>query len=200
MQISKLIFSEAELKIAEDPGVILTKNVVIEKVYDQFGELGQILFESFSPLQSIFPNELKLIPKISKGEKYQELPWVMLDYPRCFSESGHFAVRIFFWWGHYYVVMAQFSGKYAEPVLKRLDAGEMPENISGYPVWAGFPSEIWDHRFPQEGLGPVSEMPFGARGDILKMAIRIPIANSHHLSEVAKLFSEALVNSFLTGG
>ena len=42
----------------------------------------------FLPAEMLFHS-----PKISKGENYKGLPYVMLDYPRCFGKTDIFAIR-----------------------------------------------------------------------------------------------------------
>jgi len=37
-----------------------------------------------------------IAPKISKGENYEGLPWVILDFPRYFDKENVFAIRCFF--------------------------------------------------------------------------------------------------------
>jgi hypothetical protein len=49
-------------------------------------------------------------PKISKGENYLGLPYVMLDYPRLFTREHVLAIRTMFWWGHYFSATLHLSG------------------------------------------------------------------------------------------
>ena len=58
-------------------------------------------------------------PKISKGENYRGLPYVMLDYPRLFGREEVLAIRTFFWWGHGFSVTLHLKGGYRE----RISAG-----------------------------------------------------------------------------
>jgi hypothetical protein len=108
MDVSKLALSEEELRLVSDPGIILTKNAIISKVYHLFGDLSQQVRKDLS-----LPGEVGVIsPKISKGESYQGLPYVMLDYPRYFTAEHVLAIRTFFWWGNFFSVNLQLKGKY----------------------------------------------------------------------------------------
>jgi hypothetical protein len=61
----------------------------------------------------ILPAEVITIPpKISKGESYQGLPYVMLDHPRYFTTEHVLAIRTFFWWGNFFSVTLHLKGKY----------------------------------------------------------------------------------------
>ena len=87
--------SAVELQLVTDPGWILTKNGIIQKVYDLFGSLSASYVALAKELA--VPEELLLMPpKISRGEQYKGLPYVMLDYPRCFGKEDVLAVRTFF--------------------------------------------------------------------------------------------------------
>ena len=61
-------------------------------------------------------------PKISKGENYKDLPYVMLDYPRCFQKEKTIAIRTFFWWGNFFSINLQLSGEYKEQALPSLQS------------------------------------------------------------------------------
>jgi hypothetical protein len=193
------MFSEAELQMACNPEVILTKNRIIGKVCDGFGLLGRNLFESLGPLRKVLPNETAVLPKISKGEQYRGLPWVMLDYPRCFDQkTGHLALRVMFWWGNYYLVQLHVSGNYLAPVLKKSEQWVKNGLISGTDWWVGFPEDPWDYLLPQPGMfNPKSfdfQEPFSKSG-IFKITKVIPVENGQFdetALKLALLLQEAL--------
>jgi hypothetical protein len=113
MNAAKIQLSEEELQLVQNADWVLTKNKIIQKVYILFGNLSE---EMKNKLQHInLPAEiLQTTPKISKGESYKELPYVMLDYPRLFSKENVFAVRTFFWWGNYFSITFHLKGIYKE--------------------------------------------------------------------------------------
>src|SRR5438874_13559943 len=82
-------------------------------------------------------------PKISRGEKYRGLPYVMLDYPRFFSKEDILAIRTFFWWGNFFSITLHVKGKFLAPIsaliiinLKALLKKEFFISVSG---------DEWDH-------------------------------------------------------
>src|SRR5690606_4636377 len=100
MDWSKVHLSEQEIDLLKDPQIILMKNNIITKVYECYGILSERMKTIVEQQQAKLPVETKIqSPRISRGENYQSLPYVMLDYPRIFSTENIFAVRIFFWWG-----------------------------------------------------------------------------------------------------
>ena len=56
-------------------------------------------------------------PKISRGENYNGLPYVMLDYPRCFGKEDVFAMRTMFWWGNFFSITWHLKGKYSKEYI-----------------------------------------------------------------------------------
>jgi len=63
-------------------------------------------------------------PKISRGENYLGLPYLVLDYPRLFRPDAVLAIRTFFWWGHFFSSTLQLSGGYKTEFLSRLQAAQ----------------------------------------------------------------------------
>ena len=59
-------------------------------------------------------------PKISKGENYKGLPWLVLDYPRYFNKEDIFAIRTLFWWGNFFSITLHISGKYKMRYEKKI--------------------------------------------------------------------------------
>ena len=121
MNLTKIQLSEDELQLVQNAQLLLTKNTIIEKVYALFGELASELQQSSIYTTNNLPEELLTIgPKISRGEKYKGLPYVMLDYPRSFGKEDIFAVRTFFWWGNFFSVTLHLKGKYQQLFIPHL--------------------------------------------------------------------------------
>ncbi|MFM9908142.1 MAG: hypothetical protein ACKVOW_02270 [Chitinophagaceae bacterium] len=118
MSLAKIQLSPEELNLVQNPQWLLTKNIIIEKVYILFGELAAERSALLKDQSPFLAEEILLSsPKISRGEKYKELPYVMLDYPRIFSKEDIFAVRTFFWWGNYFSVTLHLKGKYQQQYM-----------------------------------------------------------------------------------
>ena len=112
---------------------ILTKHRVIEKVYTLYGALSSQMQSALLLQPAILPAEvLKISPKISKGEQYEQLPYVVLDYPRFFSKSHVFAIRTFFWWGYYFSSTLHLKGKFQQSWAEKIVKAVRANKISGY--------------------------------------------------------------------
>ena len=79
---TKLHLSKLETELIRNKEWILTKHAIINKVYKLFGELNEIYKQISQQEETFLPEFYKNTrSKISKGENYEGLPYVMLDYP-----------------------------------------------------------------------------------------------------------------------
>lgn len=136
MGATKITLSKEEQELLLNPGWILTKNALIGKVYDLFGGLSDVYREILPVTHPVFIGETAVLsPKISKGEQYKGLPWVMLDYPRQFGKMDMFAIRSFFWWGKYasisLLLQGNFRNRMEKSVIEYLLAEKDKPNETG---------------------------------------------------------------------
>ncbi len=159
--MTKIHLSEDELQLVQNAQLLLTKNTIIEKVYALFGELASELQQSSIYKTNNLPTELLTLgPKISRGEKYKGLPYVMLDYPRCFGKEDIFAVRTFFWWGNYFSVTLHLKGKYQQLFIPHLHKQIALLKANNFQVC--FAGEEWEH-----DLSDGNYIPISTNGDII---------------------------------
>jgi len=121
MTSAKIHLSAKELELVKNADLLLTKNTIIEKVFELFGLVGHEVRDMIAQKPIPLPQEILIqSPKISRGENYKGLPYVMLDYPRCFGKENSFAIRCFFWWGNFFSVTLHLKGIYKEKYLPEL--------------------------------------------------------------------------------
>ena len=143
---TKVILSLSELAMATDKNIILTKRAIIEKASAMF--CNQI-----PHIKNVFENVVKYdqvlaasIPKISKGENYKGLPYLIMDYPATFSNEHIFAVRTMFWWGNFISITLHLRGLYKERlldcILKALTGND------GF--YISLSDKEWDHDFESD--------------------------------------------------
>jgi hypothetical protein len=142
MGAAKIQFSEEESEVVKNTDLILTKNRIISKVCDLFGQLAAEMEEEWA--QHSFPfKTLDNRAKISKGEHFKGLPYVVLDFPREFSKDRMLAIRILFWWGHYFSVTLQLKGEYKTLFADRLK-NKLPV-IKGKDLHISISDDEWSH-------------------------------------------------------
>jgi hypothetical protein len=109
---TKIQLSKLETELVKNKEWILTKHSIINKVYKLFGELNEIYNQLSEQEKAFIPEFYKIAGgKISKGENYEGLPYVMLDYPAMFSRENIFTIRTMFWWGNFFSITLHISGE-----------------------------------------------------------------------------------------
>jgi hypothetical protein len=167
-----ITLSDYEKMLMADAEVMLTKNRIIDKVVKLFHHV----YEFYQPVsEEYLPASMhQFNGKISKGEKYEALPYVVLDYPRLFSRENVFAVRTLFWWGNDMSITLHLSGSYLQQygpsILSHIQSGVFDDWF----IQTG--GNEWQHaiREPYEAINSIKEystasMPF------LKLAKKIPL-------------------------
>ena len=144
--ISKLTLSDEEQQLVNNSNWILTKRKIIDKVYQLFGQFAEnqkIILEKekdWLPLAV-----LQSTPKISKGENYQQLPYVLLDYPRYFDAENSFAIRTMFWWGNFFSITLHLSGIYKQLLQENICKNK---NLAGqHNFYLCVNESPWHHHF-----------------------------------------------------
>jgi len=149
---TKITLSVKELELVCNTDWILTKQIIIQKVYNVFGlaaaEMQRQLAESKPELNRL------TTPKISKGENYRQLPYVILDYPRLFTKEDTAAIRTFFWWGNFCSVSVQLAGKYKAGAKQKLLDHYCFLSTNDYFICVA--DAPWEHHFEKDNIMAVS--------------------------------------------
>jgi hypothetical protein len=141
--------STEEMRLVTDPAWILTKNSVIAKAVDLFGELS-------GEWREMLPWDSN--PKISRGEQYKGFPWVILDYPRIFGKEDVLAVRTLFWWGHCFSVTLHLKGSYLRKYLNVIRAGQGVLEAAGFRP--GTSEDEWEHEHQPGAWATIGDRPW----------------------------------------
>ena len=116
---AKVHLSPKEMELVNNKEWILTRHGITKKVFEMFGELNEAMKKEVEAYAHLFPSEIEYRNgKISKGENYQLLPYVILDYPAFFGKENLFAVRTLFWWGNFFSVTLHVSGRHKENYIQ----------------------------------------------------------------------------------
>lgn len=176
---TKITLSDKELQLVCDTGWILTKHAIIQKVYALYGETLPALEKIIQQqTEYLSPVVLMQSPKISKGENYKLLPYVMLDYPRCFGKEDVLAVRTFFWWGHYFSVSLQLAGVFKTNARNTILQNFNSLGSKGYFICVG--NNPWEHHFEETNFIAIANMTHQQFAGVLekpfvKIAKKIPL-------------------------
>ena len=197
---TKITLSAKELQLVCDKEWILTKQIIIEKVYRLFGKLALSMEHQIREHVEILPEQATSAnPKLSRGENYRGLPYVMLDYPRHFTKGSILAIRTLFWWGNFFSINLHLSGVCKEKAAPSLKANFAALQQKNYSICIN--TEPWQHHFDNDNYVPLNNytaMEFTTmlyREPFIKIAKRIslqqwdaaPVFLEHHFVEMITL-------------
>ena len=159
----------------KDAELILTKNRIICKLQQVFGGVATGLQQKIQLRQPPLSEEVtRISPKISKGEQYKELPYVMLDYPRFFSREDVLAIRTFFWWGHYCSVTLHLKGRYLKQYLPAVQKN--CSGLDGFKICTS--GDEWNHDLQSNAYLPATETAYLiGEMEFLKIGKLLPLEN-----------------------
>lgn len=156
MNKAKIQLSAFEMDLVQNSSWILTKRVIIDKVYKLFGLLAEDYVSIVNNCENQLPLNLSSIPpKISKGENYNGLPYVVLDYPRLFDKENSFAVRSFFWWGNFFSSTILVKGIYKEQFAEGFINSHSFLAQNNFCICIA--DDEWDFRFDENNFKPVNK-------------------------------------------
>ena len=95
-----------EINLVNDSRFLLEKRKILKKISYGLGEVEITLKELINQGGYHFPEgTLTKSGKISRGENYKGLPYLVLDFPRYSENEQIFIFRTMFWWGNYFLCL-----------------------------------------------------------------------------------------------
>lgn len=142
---AKIQFSPEEAELVNNTEWILTKHAIIKKVYEMFGGINEMMKQELADSSYLFSGIECINGKISKGENYLQLPYIILDYPYSFYKNNFFAVRTMFWWGNFFSVTLHLSGNQKEKFINNKSDTFSFLKKNNFSVCIN--SDEWQHHF-----------------------------------------------------
>lgn len=179
---AKLQLSADEITLINNKEWILTKHQIIKRIYEMFGEINDIMKKEIKYLDHLFPENIRYQGgKISRGENYQLLPYVILDYPSFFWKNNIFAVRTMFWWGNFFSVTLHLSGHHKTKFINNNPSLLSFLKKNDFSICIN--EEEWQHHFEEGNYIPATVI----SGDVYQKSVEQPffkIAKKISLSEL----------------
>ena len=176
MEVSKIQLSKAETELMQNAEIILTKNRVLQKMTALLEEL-QALQIVFVRNHLLYHEVFDVSPKISRGENYQGLPYLILDYPRLSSGNHLFFIRSMFWWGKFFSSTLHISGRFKESF-----SGHIKDSLSSLSQHSiGINTDPWVHHFEKDNYRSMASLSINEYEEIcnevdhLKIGIHFPL-------------------------
>ena len=177
---TKIQFLPAEMELVSSPDIILTKNAILQKIKSFLEELQLKQQDILQKNSSQLPTEvLKISPKISRGENYKGLPWLVLDNPRYFQHNNIFAIRTMFWWGNFFSITLHLSGNNKTEILKKIAGHFSLLGENHFYIYTG--EKEWEHDMDPNSYKRMSSFNKDELENIitensfLKLAVKFPI-------------------------
>ena len=194
---AKIQLSPQEMELVQNTEWIVSKHVITKKVYDMFGGLSVLLKDKIGSYNYLFPENLQYQSgKISKGENYQLLPYVILDYPAFFWKDRIFAVRTMFWWGNFFSVTLHLSGIYKELFTK--DTSVLLSLLQKNNFFICVNNQEWQHHFEDDNYKHTSAITLREfetinQKDFFKVSKKISLSEWDNVNEfVLSAFGEIM--------
>lgn len=197
MQSAKIRLSPQHIKLVTDASWILTKNEILLHIKTAFEALHN--WQQTAIKSHLLPADvLKTGGKISRGENYQGLPWIVLDHPRHFVKGNIFAVRTLFWWGRFFSTTVHLSGIWQQKAGRRLIKAF--ESLQRESLKICYSGDEWIHDINSSSYTSLNEMDQESFGKIIleapfvKIAAYTSIENIENSMEILMQQFDFLVN------
>jgi hypothetical protein len=145
------------------------------------------------PVTNKFPFPAPTLPaggKISRGERYKELPYIILDYPRFFSKDNIFAFRTMFWWGHYFIATLHLAGeekeRYSHAIVNAW------QQLAEHQFQVYLQEDPWEHDLENENYKLISAIPVLEFKQLIARRPFIKLAKPYSFEEWGKIVPEVV--------
>ncbi|NJM93763.1 MAG: hypothetical protein HC842_03095 [Cytophagales bacterium] len=180
-----------------DQKFLLSKRIIIQKCEERLWSVAEVLRPVLVELRSHGLNIPLTQPKVSKGDNYQGLPYLVLDFPRHFVAHKVFAFRTIIWWGHFFSFTLHLGGlsleHFRETLSQTLTQKPQPD------LYLSQGSDPWQHHYGPDNYGLLDEIDTERlrthvkEQTFLKLSIKYDLA---HLSELEPLACSACLRLF----
>jgi hypothetical protein len=187
--------TEKELLILQDRGFLLTKATLLERINELLGQTREELKGCIESSNFPFPAGTDLIKgKISKGENYKNLPYMVLDYPTLFSKESIFAYRTMFWWGNFFSATLHLEGMalkyYRNSITLNLD------KLLKKGVYIGVGDTPWQYHYEEDNYIILNEThrDFITNCKFLKLSKKIELKKWNEVPEFSTNFFQLMLS------
>jgi hypothetical protein len=189
MEVSKIHLSSAEMELMQNAEIILTKNRVLEKIKSLLEEIQDKQIE-FVQKNNLNNEIFKVSPKISKGENYLGLPYLILDYPRQSYENKFFFIRTMFWWGNFFSCTLHVANNSKEIFKQRIQKSYAQLQND----FIGISNNQWIHHLKESDYRKIGAMTKEQFEESCENYDHIKISSRHSLNKWQKAPFELFEN------
>ena len=146
-----MLLSEKELQIIHNTDFLKTKISVFKKLHTLFENVRVQQKEVINNTSFNFLSNVDTkTGKIFKGENYNSLPYLVLDYPKLYSKLDTFSFRTMFLWGNFYSSTLHLDGNSFQK-YKCIIASNLKQIISNnYEVYICVNASQWEYHYEND--------------------------------------------------
>ncbi len=150
-ELPKILLSKKEIQLLREESFFRQKKIITGKIFDLLAESVQHI-QSVKDFQKISfpPRTDSERGKITRGENYLGLPFLILDFPRLFSEQNFFAFRTMIWWGNHVSCTLVISGNEGKKAAARMIFNSSKLKKQG--VYLCVSESPWQHHFGEDNF------------------------------------------------
>jgi len=183
---TKIQLLPLEMEMIKDAGIILTKNDIMKKIKIFLEEFHLTQKSIAEKNKNILPEGiLKILPKVSRGENYKGLPWLVLDYPRYFEEGNTFAIRTMFWWGNFFSTILHLSGKNKSLFETKIINNKPTLDENEFSICIN--QNEWEHHFEKDNYIKVKDVTSKEFEEIIRNKKFLKLANKKSLENMKEI-------------
>jgi hypothetical protein len=190
--------SKNEFAVIQNTKFLISKKKAIQKIRGiltttQIG-LEKTLIKS--PLN--LPESIRFsAPKISQGENYRSLPYLLLDYPATFSKSNIFAYRTLFWWGHFFSATLHLQGDYLS--FYRSVILENFNDLLENEIYISVGKTPWEYHYNSDNYQLITQKHYSTLNNcsFLKLSKKADLDKWDEIPDFSKDFLSFLLNKIL---
>ncbi len=177
MQKNAIKLTNHQLKLASDIDYPITKQQVISLFTDLFQELGKLQQQTVYHV----PAEIGKDYKITKGENYGQLPYLVIDYPRISNKDFGILMRTMFWWGKYF----SFNLYVKMDAIQVIDYAKL-KKVKDTLVYTG--NNLWEQDLDDAAYETISNANKPNDTGYLKLSKKLSIDQYERLLNEAKVY------------
>ena len=195
--MNKIEFTDREFQIIQDQEFLLTKSKALSKIDDLLSKVRSELKLAIKDYSIMHPAFSKFkTSKISRGENYRGLPYLVLDYPAVFSAEDSFAFRTMFWWGNFFSCTLHLQGKpldlYRDLVIDNIG------HLVNHDIFLCINQSPWEYHYEVDNykLLSVDDLDFIKESQFLKLSKKFKLSSWKSLPSEANRFLIQLLDIF----
>jgi hypothetical protein len=185
--------SKKELLLIQDRDFLIHKRRVIQSLRDQLLLFQKALSTSSSIQKFLDSNAIKPAEaKLSQGENYKGLPYLVLDYPAVFTKPDIIAFRTLFWWGNFFSFTLHLQGSHLAKHIKSIKKNW--EELKRLDFYLSVGKTAWEYHYGADNYQKIHSTMKNEldQRSFLKMSRKIELKRYPHFHDEGIAFYQKL--------